>query len=225
MSGEPTDNQRPNRVTGLLGILFGSDLLAVIARFLLPHLERVFSRHQGMYEVLAYEAELALLDGKGNKARLTKHQQVRFLQDNIIAYQDQAWGDGNIFAEYRCTPGIEVDRYRDGHRYRILISLRETKNRGDVEDFHIERVIERGFTKPVEDFQIDIDHKTRKFVMSVIFPKDRPPKSVKLIEQTQAKVTALDRTYVQLLPDGRCKARWETSKPQLGEDSILRWEW
>jgi hypothetical protein len=119
MSGELSESHKANRVTGLLSILLGSDLLAVIARFLLPHLERLFSRHQGMYEVLAYEAELTLLDEKGSKARLTKRQQVRFLQDNIIAYQDQAWGDGNIFVEYRCTPGVEVDRYRDGHRYRI----------------------------------------------------------------------------------------------------------
>src|SRR5690349_623079 len=132
MNGELADNHRANRITGLLSVLLGSDLLAVLARLLLPYFERAFSRHQGIYEVLAYEAELTLLDRKGSRAYLTKHQQVRFLQDNIIAYQDQAWGDGDIFAEYRCTPGVEVDRYRDGHRYRILISLQETKNRGDV---------------------------------------------------------------------------------------------
>jgi len=31
---------------------------------------------------------------------------VRYLQDNVIAYRDQAWGDGEILVDYRCTPGI-----------------------------------------------------------------------------------------------------------------------
>ena len=100
----------------------------------------------GMYEVLSYEARLELLDPTGRHAVYRKRQRVRFLQDHIIAYQDQAWGDGNPFAAYRCAPGKAVDRYREGHRWRVLISLRQTKNKGDVEEFFIEREIRDGFT-------------------------------------------------------------------------------
>ena len=53
---------------------------------------------------------------------------------------------GNPFAAYRCAPGKAVDRYREGHRWRVLISLRQTKNKGDVEEFFIEREIRDGFT-------------------------------------------------------------------------------
>ena len=88
----------------------------------------------GIYEVLDYQAEFELKDGKGHVAVYRKHQRVRFLQDNIIAYQDTAWGDGEIFADYRCSPGVEVDRYREGNRFNILISLRETKSRDDRRD-------------------------------------------------------------------------------------------
>ncbi len=45
--------------------------------------------------MLEYESTLELLDRKGEKAIFKKRQKVRYLQDNIIAYQDQAWGGRN----------------------------------------------------------------------------------------------------------------------------------
>jgi hypothetical protein len=53
----------------------------------------------------------------------------------VIAFEDYAWGDGDVLAEYKCSPGFEADRYLEGDRWNILISLRETKHRGDVQDF------------------------------------------------------------------------------------------
>ena len=49
---------------------------------------------EGMYEVLEYVSTLELKDNKGKQALFRKREKVRYLQDNIIAYQDQAWGDG-----------------------------------------------------------------------------------------------------------------------------------
>ena len=125
----------------------------------------------GMYEVLAYEAILELCDEDGMTALYTKRQHVRFLQNNIIAYLDTAWGDGDIFADYRCSPGVPVDCYREGHRYTILISLRETKRRDDELTFHINRKIRNGFTNHVEEFVTEIDHRTRGLALQLIFPK------------------------------------------------------
>jgi hypothetical protein len=93
-------------------------------------------RNQGLYEVLVYESTLELLDTRGEKARFKKRQRVKFLQDHIIAYQDQAWGDGEFLLNYRCIPGVPVDRYRIGHKTIILISLREVKQRGSVDEFN-----------------------------------------------------------------------------------------
>ena len=42
-----------------------------------------------------------------------------------------------IFADYSCRPGEVTDVYQEGDRYNILISLRETKAAGDIEDFYI----------------------------------------------------------------------------------------
>lgn len=100
-------------------------------------------RQRGLYEVLAHTSTLELCDPQGKRAIYKKNQRVRFLQNNTIVYQDMAWGDGDIFAEYDCTPGVPVDRYQEGHRWQVLISLRETKNRGDVEE------IKTDFASPV----------------------------------------------------------------------------
>ena len=180
---------------------------------------------QGMYEVLDYESCLELVDAKGKKAILNKCERVRFLQDNIIAYQDKAWGDGNIFANYKCSPGVEVDRYREGHRYRVLISLRQTKNRGDVEEFRIQRTITNGFRKSWEHFQTEIDHVTHKMALSIIFPRKRTAKQVILIEQNSTRSEILSARHWMTLPDGRRQVTWRCQKPRLFEAYILRWQW
>lgn len=179
----------------------------------------------GLYEVISHDIVLELKDAKGKRAIYQKRQKVRFLQDNIVAYLDKAWGDGDIFAEYRCSPGVAVDRFREGHRYNILISLRETKNRGEVEEFHIERQIEQGFTQPVEELQSEIDHRTSDMSMAVIFPKSRPVREAHLIQQNGGRSTALDAKHFTKLPDGRQQVRWHTRQIRLYEAYILRWRW
>ena len=61
--------------------------------------------YHGMYEILDYDATLELKDPAGKKAVLTRRQVVRLLQDNVVAIHDHAWGDGRLFARYRCQPG------------------------------------------------------------------------------------------------------------------------
>src|SRR5215210_7073839 len=64
---------------------------------------------EGLYEVLAYEATLELLDRRGQRAQFRKREKVRYGQSQTIAYQDQAGADGEILLDYRCTPGVPVD--------------------------------------------------------------------------------------------------------------------
>ena len=85
--------------------------------------------YRGMYEVIEYESTLELKDRGGKKATFKKREKVRYLQDNVIAYQDQAWGDGEILVNYRCTPGTPVDRYRSGYKTYILIVFLSTENK------------------------------------------------------------------------------------------------
>ena len=78
-----------------------------------------------------------------------------------LAIHDHGWGDGELFAEYRCQPGVPVDFYEDGSKNNVLISLRETKNRGDVLELWIERVIRNGLLQKQEWFETEIDQLMR----------------------------------------------------------------
>lgn len=180
---------------------------------------------QGMYEILLYDATLELLDAQGENALFRKRQQVRFLQDHIIAFQDYAWGDGEIFADYRCAPGVAVDRYRDGDRWNILISLRETKSRGDVTDFHMERRIRRGFMQDEEWYQAEIRHATCHMRLAVIFPAARPCRQASLHERKGHRSQILGPACMQRLPDGRQLLAWETRQVRHLEVYTLRWRW
>src|SRR5258706_3327830 len=196
MGSDTPTNCSPSTLLRVLVPLLDADVLSHLGKLLqLSKLILARRRHEGLYEVFSHEVQLELLDAMGKKAVYTKHQRVRFLQNGITAYQDQAWGVGNIFAEYQCSPGIPVDRYQEGYRHFVLISLRQTKHYGDVETFHIRRVVTDGFIKPVEHFQTHIDHPTKTLSMALIFPARNPPRSVQLIEQNSTRSLALGPTH------------------------------
>lgn len=179
----------------------------------------------GTYEVLDYESILELKDQDGKNAVVKKCEKVRYLQDNIITYQDQAWGDGKILEDYRCTPGVPVDRYRLGYKTHILISLRAVKNKGDVDDFNIEWGIKEGFLLKTGFWATQISHRTRRMTIKVIFPKKRPPRGISIVEQNSQRIHFLGETATVQLPDGRWLVTWEKYQPRLYEPYILKWEW
>ena len=179
----------------------------------------------GMYEVINYETTLEILDTKGKGAILTKTEEVRFLQNNIIAFQDQAWGDGKILVDYQCTPGRPVDFYRSGHKTYILISLRDVKQKGDQTKFRIQWEIKNGFLKPNGYWATDVNHFTRDMKVSIIFPEEKPPVKIILVESNRQRTKELTREVMTLLPDKRWQVTWEKRNPRLYEHYILKWEW
>jgi len=179
----------------------------------------------GMYEVLEYESILELIDEKGKHARFHKRQKVRYLQDNIIAYQDQAWGDGEILLDYRCSPGMAVDCYRPGLKTFILISLREVKHEGDIDEFNIEWGIRDGFLRSEELWETEINHPTNHLEMKLVFPKTRTPRRVSVLEGNRRRSTLLDSDAQRELPDGRWQVSWEIKRPRLHEHYIIKWYW
>lgn len=190
-------------------------------------LRRLVQRYsrEGMYEILDYETTLELLDSKGKKAIFKKRQRVKFLQDYINTFQDYAWGDGNIFADYQCAPGTVVDRYQEGDRWNILISLRETKNSGDIEEFYIERTVKNGFTKKEEARQVEVRHQTRRLRLSIIFPKQRRCQRAVLLQRSRHQTTVLGPEHFTTLTDGRQILTWETRKIRRFEIYTLKWRW
>jgi hypothetical protein len=223
---DASEPQPPARLLRALIPLLNSDFIDMLGSLWRLGKQIITSKtHEGMYEVLDLDVRLELKDVKGKKATLYKRERVRFLQNNIIAYQDKAWGDGNIIASYKCTPGLPVDRCQDGYRHRILISLRDTKQANDIEEFRIERTIKNGFTQNEEYFQVDIDHTTHNLSFSIIFPRKRFPKQVTLVEKNTARSKSLGSECKITLPDGRQQITWGINTPKLFEGYILRWQW
>jgi len=194
--------------------------LARVARFLWEKLTE-----SGMYEVLDYESTLELLDKTGRQARFSKREEVRYLQNNIIAYQDQSWGDGQILIGYRCSPGKLVDLYRPGNKTYLLISLREIRNRGDIDRFNIEWRIRNGFKRKTELWETGVGHRTRRLRIQVVFPKDRPPIQAWLVEEVRRRKHLLGEEAKVRLPDGRWQVSWKTRWPQMNEQYQLHWSW
>lgn len=81
----------------LIGVALSLPWLEIVSE--LWKVIRALSRglaDEGMYEVLSYESTLEIKGTNGKRAEFRKRQRVKYLQNNIIAYQDQAWGDGDI---------------------------------------------------------------------------------------------------------------------------------
>jgi hypothetical protein len=188
-------------------------------------IHRAFLSKIGLYAVLNHQASLTLHDNHGECATVHKKQRVRYLQNHTMAYQDEAWGDGEILQNYQCSPGIVADQYTPDQKTYILISLREPKKRGDVDEFDIQWQAHNGFVREYESWSIDINHHTTNFDMAVIFPKDRPPLSVHAIEQRGNKQKKFELHNKMRLSDGRWKVVRKIAKPRLNSRYTLRWHW
>lgn len=180
---------------------------------------------QGIYEILDYDSTLELIDSNGQTVVFQKRQKVRFLQNDVIAFEDFAWGDGEIFADYHCSPGVAVDRYQDGDRWNILISLREAQSRGDVTDFHITRTVTGGFTQQDEWYQAEIRRPTRRLRLAVIFPKERQCRRATVQERKRNRTQVLGPECFHPLSDGRQLVEFETTHVRHLEMYTLRWTW
>ncbi len=180
---------------------------------------------EGMYEVLEHESILELLDRQGKRARFEKRQKVRYLQNNIIAYQDQGWSDGQSLLDYQCSPGVVVDQYRPGQKTYVLISLRDNKQRGDRDEFLINWQLQDAFLRSQEQWETEVSHRTRQLLVRLIFPKTRPPVRIWLSEYLRRRTRLLGDSAMQRLPDGRWQIEWQTKRPRWHERYALKWEW
>lgn len=189
---------------------------------------RKFTRglvNEGVYETLEYESTLEIHNKKGTRATFSKRKKIRYLQDNIIAYQDYGWGDGEILLNYKTSRGKAVDYYRSGYKTYILLSLREVKTKGDVDEFNIQWNIRKGFLTEDGFWATDISNRTKKVKVNIIFPKSRPPQYLAIEESYRQLNRVLGPTANRKLADGRWRVTWEMKNPKLYEVYVVRWVW
>lgn len=208
----------------------GSGKLAVLLRSLIEVsdlVSQLASRftYRGMYEILNYDSTLEILDAKGKRAKLSRREVIRFLQDNVVAIHDHAWGNGDLFVDYQCRPGVPVDFYEDGSKHNVLISLRETKNRGDELDLRIERGIKNGLLHTPWWLETEVDHPMKHLKLSIVFPRDRHCKKATVTRRSTGWTVTLGEEHFKFLQDGRQQLIWETKHPKLHDLYTIKWIW
>ena len=181
--------------------------------------------NEGVYEVLEFEGTLEILDAKGKRANFQKEMKIRYLQNEIITFQDYAWGDGEILVNYKTNRGQAVDRYQSGYKTYVLLALREVKNKGDIDDFNISWKIRNGFLTPDGYWSTEISHQMKHLRVHIVFPKSKPPQRIYLEEHNRRRTKVLGDEYQERLSDGRLQVTWEMKKPKLYEIYIIRWDW
>ena len=221
-----TPSNLVQQLPGLIVPSLASNWNAIMAR-LFPFIRARLAKraNRNLYEILDYDLTVDLRDKDGRLAVFRRRQKVRFLQDHVIAYQDEAWGDGEVLASYKCTPGVPVDSFQIGARRLILISLRQTKNRGDVVEFSIEREVRDGFARPEEWVEVETRYPTRRLKMAVVFPPGRPCRQARLIERRAERTTVLGRQCFRTTRTGQQMLTWETKRPVQRESYTLSWAW
>jgi len=208
-----------NKIIGL----FMSRITDGLGEVAIGIVSKIFA--DGVYEILDYESTLEIHDPKGTRATFSKTKKVRYLQNNILVFLDYAWGDGDILLDYHTSRGKPVDIYRSGFKTYILLSLREVKNSGDLDEFNIHWNIRRGFLTHDGFWGTDISQRTRHIRMQVIFPRRRPPTRLILEENTCQRTQVLNNENLQRLADGRWQVTWEKEHPKLHELYVIRWIW
>ena len=178
-----------------------------------------------MYEVMDYQSTLEILDPRGMVAKFNKTEKVRFLQDNVIAIQDQLWGVNKRIFDYKCTPGVPVDFYTSGHKTLVIISLREIQSKGDGLDLNMQWYLKGDRIGKKGIWETYVNQYTRKIKLNILFPEERPPIRVWIKEGNRKKVIEIEKNTITKLPDKQWQLTWEKKNPILYETYSMKWEW
>lgn len=175
------------------------------------------------YEVIESEDCWDLVDDAGQDAWFVRTRQLRFLQDSVSAVREAARGDGRITEDYDCTPYKKADEFWSGGWHNVVISLRETKRRGDELPLTVKRHYLGSFTKSSESVDAMVTHDTRKHSIRVVFPADRPPKDVWFTRSSNTnRREPLTR---EGLNSGRQQVVKTIPTPRRGETYTISWDW
>ena len=178
-----------------------------------------------MYEVLDYKSTLEIMDPRGMVGKFQKSERVRFLQDNVIAIQDQLWGIKKNIYDYKCSPGIPVDFYESGHKTLVVISLREIYSKKDEHELNMQWYLKGDPIGKIGSWETFINQYTHKITLSIVFPADRPPVRIWATEGNRKRIIELSKNALSRLPDKQWQITWEKKNPVMCETYTIKWEW
>jgi hypothetical protein len=169
------------------------------------------------YRVLRYEVHWELVTQDGNLAVGNKTKRIRFLQNSVISLTDYVQAEGRV-SNQKYSPGTKVDSFKLGSRLYDLISLRHVMQAGAEMDFSVERIVHSSFPAAHEYVTVAVLDPTDLVVLTVTWPKPRPPKNVRLEQVIEQRVTGrdIDSAEFQHRVDGRTDLFQTIQSPPLG---------
>ena len=216
------------------GLLVSVPLLwfapAVVASILVPLgvgllYKLLWERRGWIYEILALEETWDICDKQGGRVVVTKAMDIRFLRDNVGSFEDPAWGDGDLFAEYSCKPGTCGGVFQAGPKRYAHVVLNPPRRRGDEEHIESRRVVSGGFGKDSEWIEVHSDTCTGPLSIKVIFPQDRAPENCDWSRRRHGKEKPLRGVRLVNRPDGRHECSVRAGRTSPDEVYRLIWTW
>lgn len=206
-------------LAGLLFVLFLIFMYGVSVR----------DRFGGPYEISKMVNELDIQSIDGSLAVHRKQLSLEFLHNQVVAIWEGAYGDGEQFADFKCTPTSlrAVDEFVEGGRRHKVISLRRLYNRGDKIDVTFERTIKNALLDPErEAFLVDVTRRTQTLIIRIIFHKEHKCTEATLYRRHGKKSSKEPLTQsFSYNEEGRQVIEWKKSRPKLGDTYTFEWTW
>ena len=175
------------------------------------------------YEVLDSRMVWEIHATDGSKCSFSRQNEIRFLQNEVMVLSDRVWPANADIKDFKYFPGEVVDSFIDGDNRQFIISLRESKNRGETMRVESSRSVYDSFLAPSEWVAMDVSRPTGSLTMTVVLPDGRPP------TKAWGKVRSNAARHHPLVPTMRSDKRTQLERfikrPRRGEAYYICWEW
>ena len=108
----------------------------------------------------------------------------------------------DLFADYACSPGVAVDCYQDGYKWKFSSRCARASSAGMSLNFSGEEDRRRLY-QCAEWFQTELNCRARHLRLSIIFPRNRLCQQATLVERNRNRTTELGPSCFSWLADGR----------------------
>lgn len=174
------------------------------------------------YENLLLDLRLDLHDPSGQSAFIKRKQRVRFLTDEAGVLACPMWGDGVQLKRLELKGAKRLGLRPDGPRQDLLLGLAHPAKRYASALVTARESLDHAFLRNQEYFEATVERPTQSLRLEVVFPKERPPTSARLVSDSGANEEVLP---IRLGRDARAKISWRLTQPQIRSVYSVRWSW
>ena len=175
-------------------------------------------------KVLNHEVVLDFQDPNGDFVIHSRKTCFKCLANEVTTFTDHMSADGE-FKNPKVSLGTIEKVRREGGDLFITTNFGKVLYKNDVVERIIKADLLNSFHNKPEYWSVRIILPTDKFVLKVIFHKDRPYTSMIGYQRITSHERIAKIQPKQLLIDGRPGIEWEVLKPEVKDVYKLQWDW